>query len=371
MNVGITTTSNVSNYGAMLQTYALNRVVREMGHDCRTIDYVGEPMVGRGLSFCYRWPLVRLQLIMAARWAENRRWRRRFLEFKRRHIPLTRPYASIDELRADPPRLDACLTGSDQVWHPLLLERTIGRFYHLDFADPARTRLIAYAPSFGVSQFPENRAGELRAYLQRYHALSAREVEGCRIVAGMTGRDVAHVLDPTLLLAPEQYDAVATPPRIQGPYILVYPMDPGVVDACSRLVAEVQRQFRLPLVYVFQSYFDHTWLDLPGRMELSAGPAEFLGLVRNAAFVCTNSFHATALSVLFNRRFLTVPHSKYNSRILGLLSTLGLDERQLAEVDATTVARALAQPVDWDAVAVRLQARVRQSRRYLEDALRA
>ena len=129
---------------------------------------------------------------------------RRFEEFRKSHIYQTqRIYGSLKELRKDPPTADLYIAGSDQVWHPVLLRRKDDRAYWLDFGSD-RIRRIAYAASFGSDQCPLRLQAELTARLSRFDILSVREESGVAICQAV-GKEAVHVLDPTLLLAKEEY----------------------------------------------------------------------------------------------------------------------------------------------------------------------
>lgn len=242
MQVGIITIHNHYNYGATLQAFALNRTVRMLGHQCQTIDCDIEPGIGRQLSWAKHPGEQIKNLYLICRLRENRRFEKRFLSFSRHHIPLTDvKYDSLDQLVASPPKFDAYITGSDQVWFPMNLDKRYGHAFHLCFADPENSRLIAYAPSFGVANIPEKYHEHIRNYLMRYHSLSVREKRGQRIIFELTGRRAEHVLDPTLLLSAEEYDEVLEHPTISGEYILVYPMELGVNMGFLTLVKEIKK----------------------------------------------------------------------------------------------------------------------------------
>jgi hypothetical protein len=367
----IVTTAFTPNCGAMLQAYALNRVVRGLGHAAVTLDYRGEPMKGRVLRLSRRWSSIRRDIHLARCWGASRRWLARFAEFRQQHVPLTpRVYSSPEDLLAQPPEADVSIAGSDQVWHPLLLDRPLGHVFHLSFADPERSRLVAYAASFGATSVPPRHTETVRRYLNRYNALSVRETEGQKLVLALTGRHAEHVLDPTLLLDPAEYAEVAAAPQHASDYLLVYPMETGVRGEFVRLVRELKHQLARPLVCVCPTHFSPAWMELADELVLDAGPAEFLTWVRDATFVCTNSFHGTALSVLFRRPFLGTPHSSYNCRVSNLLGQLGLQDRQISDPDGRAVERALATPTDYAAVGSRLRDLVRHSRAYLAEALK-
>lgn len=370
MNIGITTIHNHYNYGAALQTFALCQAIQRLGHSCKVIDNEIEPGHGRKLSRSKHPGEQIKNLYLLCRRQANHRFSQRFDSFFKQHIPKTKKvYKSFAELTEFPPNFDACITGSDQVWNPGLLDRELGDIYHLGFARPERTRLISYAPSFGVSEIPKHHIERVRAYLIRYHSISVREKRGQEIISRIADREASHVLDPTLLLSAEDYATIVEPPLFPNKYILVYPMEVGKNFAFYRLVKEVKKQLSVPIVLVFPQNFHHRWMLLADKIVLDAGPKEFLGLIKNASFVCTNSFHGTVFSILFQKEFLGVPHSHTNDRMYSLMDKLGLLERQLTDWNDETLNDRLHKPVNYKAVAVRLGKEVEHSLDYLKMAL--
>ncbi len=372
MNVGVTTIHNHLNYGAVLQVYALTNTIRRLGHACQVIDNDFEPGHGRTYTRS-RHPGEQIKnLYLAWHRRAGHRFCDRFNEFLQQHVPKTdRTYRSFDELATHPPQFDAFITGSDQVWNPGLLGRQLGPLYHLEFADPKKARLVSYAPSFGVDQLPEHAIGHIRSCLLRYHALSVREKRGQEIIREISGRKAAHVVDPTLLLSPEDYAPVTAPPRTVGEYMLVYPMEVGANFSFYHLVKLVKKMLGIPVVVVLPLNFHHRWMLLADRLVLDAGPKEFLGLISNATFVCTNSFHGTVFSILFQKNFLGVPHTRTNARVHSLLDKLNLLDRQLVNWDEQAVKTVLQEAIDYPEVTLRLEAGVKHSLTFLRNALSA
>lgn len=302
-------------------------------------------------------------------WRDHRFCRRRFEGFITNYLPLTdQSYRSAPELRENPPRFDTYVCGSDQVWHPLLLNRELGLPFLLDFV-PAGSRRVAYAPSFGVQEIPERYRPVMTEHIARFDALSVREIAGQSIVKELANREAEHVLDPTLLLQPDDYLQIVAEPDLKRDYVLVYPMELGIGNAFVRLVKLAREQLKLPFVLVFPGTYSNTWLRFADHVRLDAGPRELLGLIARASFVLTNSFHGTALSVLFGKPFLGVPHSATNTRISSLLQVLELGHRQLVRPEIITENPGLLDPFDYSRAHQLLQVEVERSMAYLRNAL--
>ncbi|OPY83118.1 MAG: Polysaccharide pyruvyl transferase [Smithella sp. PtaU1.Bin162] len=370
MEVGIITIHNHLNYGAVLQAYALNKAVQKMGYQCQIINCNFEPGKGRQFSTSKHMGEQIKNLYLGWHWAANKRYREKFLDFERQHIPITdTAYKNLGQLTSKPPRFDAYIAGSDQVWHPLLLERQIGKAFHLCFVSPEKSRLIAYAPSFGVNEIPGRYLEEIKKYLLRYHALSARERKGQEIIFALTGMKAEHVVDPTFLLSAAEYEPVLQSPSYSDEYILVYPMELGEDGVFLSLVKEVKKQLSLPIICVLPRSFSYRWLLISDKVVLDAGPKEFLGLCKHSSLICTNSFHGTAFSLIYQKDFLGVPHTQTNSRIYGILERLDLCRRQITSVNSTRIREILQERIDYSQVTPVLQGCIQQSLKYLKNAL--
>ena len=240
------------------------------------------------------------------------------------------------------------LSGSDQIWNPKIFPD--GRFDPVFFGAFSHKRKIAYAPSFGIPRIPDGMEEELRTYLESFSHLSVRERQGQGIVRDITGKDVPVVLDPTLLLERTDWAAAARDGGAGRGYILCYCISRP--DALAPYIRRLAEETGLPVV---QLCGVRQKVHPKARCIFSAGPAEFLGLFRDAAYVCTNSFHGTVFSVQFQKPFFTAVApaemaAPESSRTFSLLSRLGLGERIIGKGDTAD----LTAPIDWAAVGERL-----------------
>ena len=362
MKICTITCHDVYNVGASLQAYALQTYLQTLGHTVRIIDYKPDylsqhyrmDVVGNAK---YDRPLLRQAYLLAKLPGRLRVLPRKqaFDRFTARYLDLTRRYASNAELKADPPQADVYLAGSDQIWNPLFPNGRDPAFY-LDFVQQGVR--ASYAASFAVDTFPEELRAVTAGYLRRLDAVSVRERSGLSVLASLGIHGATAVLDPVFLLERAQWAALAEPPETDGqPYLLVYDFDnsPTVRRLAERIAAE--RGLRIYSVF-----------DMPyaARCFPLCGPETFLGLVEGAAFVLSNSFHATAFSVIFERPFAVVERTeKINTRMRDLTALLGLSDHMV------TVESALPPDVDWPSVRCRLSAEIAHSKAYLEQVLRS
>jgi hypothetical protein len=372
VRVGILTFHAANNFGAVLQTYATCRALEEFGCEPCVIDYrpsyfAAPPRpAGRRLLSMPTKVLRKLREGSFRTALGNVLRNRRFARFRRDFLPTTaRVYWNAEQLRADPPDVDVCVCGSDQIWNVRLTDGRLDPSLFLDFA-PRGVRRVAYAPSIGGFVFPEEYREAITALLKEFAALSGRENDLCTIIKQLAGRDAPMVLDPSLLVA-DYSPAIREPMRPPKRYIAVYPLDYSqpFVDSVQR----VKTLLRLPVVNIGAR-------PLPGAdaNRNSLGPSEWLGWMRRATFVCTNSFHGTAYSIILRRDFVTCPylaHPVANARLATLLGQFGLGGRYIANAGELTDRTAAVQPVDYAAAEPLLQAAISRSRAYLKDAVLA
>lgn len=364
MKTGLVTFYHIHHYGAALQAAATERAVEALGHECEIIDY----FVNQNNAL-FRRPTglgsTAADVHTAMHYPALKSRYQRFEQFSRDHLRISaRRYGSLAELREASLPYDVILSGSDQIWNPKIFPD--GRFDPVFFGAFSDRRKIAYAPSFGIPHIPEGMEAELRGYLQQFSHLSVREAQGQVIVREAAGIEAPVVLDPTLLLTAEQWAAMsASHPPAEGGYILCYCISkPGALTPYIQRLAE---ETGLPVI---QLCGIRQKVHPKAVCVLDAGPAEFLGLFRNAAYVCTNSFHGTVFSLQFQVPFFTAVSpaelaEPETSRTFSLLTRLGLTERVVGKGDTA----APDAEIDWSPTAERLAAARASSLDYLHAAL--
>lgn len=368
--IGTITFHDATNYGALLQAYALQKTLGGMGHVSEIIDYCSPQRGLIGLSRFHRMKHFLWDKVVKRVLGGTKR-RKHTEDFRRRHLCLsTKKYVSAETLHLDPPRYDAYITGSDQVWNPTTSSNDSS--YFLSFAPPGK-RLIAYGASFGVSKLKAKYISDYQGRIKRIHWLSTREIEGRSIIYKLTGRDAEIVLDPTLLIKQEQWSHVAIPYDTSAPYILCYymPGDKEVNRSITMLAQQVASLSGWKIICIGQKEYIRFY---PGRRSVfNAGPAEFLGLLQNASFVVTNSFHGTAFSINFKKPFIVPinmnlpPGKALNSRITSLLKAVGLEDRQLPA--GSNLIKKDQLEVDFSEATVRLEKERMKSIAFLHNAL--
>ena len=343
------------NYGSMLQALATQMALDELGYDNETIciDGLNREIRTAKIRYFARASLTSDILLSKAGMAMARMRRKlsrgtytqmmqarlqAFSDFQTGHFRMSESYGSRAELtQACAEKYSAVLVGSDQLWLPANIAAD---YYTLSFV-PDSVNTIAYATSFGQSQLPRASERAAMKFLSCIRHIGVREKSGQKIVAKLTGRRVPVVADPTLLFDGREWMRVQQEaPLFEGEYIFCY-------------------------VRSDEDYADETpW---------AVGPGDFLNLIRNAQWVLTDSYHCTAFSMQYERKFFTFRryHRKTkqstNSRLDTLLAQCGVTERLLSGEEEISACTGL--EIDFADVHSRI-ARLREySWKYLTDAL--
>lgn len=364
--VAIMTWYHYKNFGTALQVTALSRIVEKMGYQPEVIQYIPHgKLITRGI---YQNPITLGRAVVRRLNAQNviRDEKRdaAFSRFIEKHIKLTRRCSSASELYALNGEFDAFICGSDQIWAPTVFDPK----YFLDFVQDSG-RMVAYAPSIGVSVIEDAYVRtRMKDLIRRFEHLSVREMQGANIIKELCGKDATVALDPTLMLDPDEWNSMASDQAEPDSYILAYFLGNNKLPwRCVKILSD-RTDLPVKVVPVFKKDLQRGYHVVSG-----VGPAEFLGLVRDAALVCTDSFHCTAFSMLYGRPFFAFErfsrkdvHSQ-NSRIYNILGTVGLMDRL-----SRTEAEARNKPLGWNVAKTKryLEIEKQRSYRYLENALR-
>lgn len=356
------TCHDVYNVGAGLQAYALVTYLKEQGYDAQILDYKPEYLTRH-----YRLnvvsnprfdkPLVRELYLLAKLPGRLRalksRKKQEFDAFRREYLPVTpQSFSSNEELRKSCPAADAYIAGSDQIWNPLFPNGKDPAFY-LDFVRAGKK--ISYAASFAVQELPQERCDEVRDRLSSFDAVSVREKSGAAILEQL-GIPGVQVCDPVFLLPQDAWNALIGDRSNADKTLFVYDFDN------SDLIAETAGQIKAELGLPVLGYFSRSYAD---RVDES-GPVRFLRNIAGSAVVLSNSFHATAFSLILHKDFYVVGRKEaINTRMVDLLSELGLSDRYLVDPGDWKKAK----PIDWDRVDLLLNRQIVRSKAFLREAL--
>lgn len=374
------------NCGAVLQCFALQTVLEQKNCTAQVINYV--PWYHRNRYTPFKNPFQ-----FAAQWSEKTtgakkviKWLKGFARaiYSWRHFPnfllrekacygfvnhrlhLTRKYRTLEQLATMPPQADLYVTGSDQLWNAHIT----GGFdaaYFLPFGTE-NTRRISYAVGADFTEAPDS-AETLPKLLERMDAISLRETKCWDAVKAAVKPEtpMCVCVDPTLLLPREAYEVIEEKPQ-NAPkrFILTYMMPNRSANAVIAAAKKLSEKLGVLAVDV-----NGNPLALNRRIKDNriCSPGEFLWYIHHADYVLTNSFHGTVFSVIYEKQFVTVPHSNFGNRTSELLQKLRLEERLVpTNVEALAV---IEQPIRFEGAREALSLLRAESLAYLDENIAA
>ena len=340
------------NYGAILTSYALYRILEEMGKRPVLLDY--SPLYG------------------VKKFMETDGMARAFM--RRHSIGFTAPLESDEAYDALNDMLDTFIIGSDQVWR-WRYTTGCGLAYFLDYVRGEK-RKVAFASSFGIEteERPAESVQRATCCLQAFDAVSVREKSGVDILQEHYGIEGEWVLDPVFLCRMEDYDTLCEcAERQEAPYVLSYVLEPDA--AIRRHIAAISAGRGAQPVNMVNAQMDIEEAQRRFGTEQIArdvSPEQWVRNIRDCDFFITDSFHGVCFALMFNRPFLCVaPPTRGRTRFESLLELVGL-RRCLLSPDYTEKEwNAAVAPIDWAQVNGILQREREKARAWLENALNA
>jgi len=354
MRIGILTSPIANNLGGIMQNFALQQTLKDMGHTPITIDIYAPYSRLRWVAGRLKGALTKSIVNVPYPW-HGRIGSRKVLQFAFKHIDRTRPYQHIDSSIIDKYNLDAVIVGSDQVWR-LKYNHDICTMF-LDFTESYNIKRIAYAASFGIEQwdYPEALTRRCSELIKSFDAVSVRESSDVDLCREYLNTEAIHVLDPTLLLDRKVYlNLCLDIPPANKNFLFAY-----VLDITEKKIEAITRYAQmLNLNLVLKSAENN--LNNNDTIE------SWISCFRDASFVITDSYHGTLFSIIFNKDFITINNpNRGQSRFKSILNLLHLDSLLLNNIDELIAT----QQIQWDFVNKKIAATRELSLNYLHSAL--
>lgn len=347
MRIAILTLPLRNNYGGILQAYALQTVLENMGHEVEVIKWPTPEFMGFSL---YKMPFIILKRLLQGKelFKEYRMRREKGIVFQ--HVTnsinglihfSSRIIGSQHDLidYCNNRNVDALIVGSDQVWRKSYGDNSFfnkilpqNKFpsletYFLDFVGKLRTRpkSLSYAASFGTesTEFTNYEIEHFGNLIRNFDAVSVREEQGLNMIRNTYSWNVnaCQTLDPTLLLTKDQYLCLCTNHKCEGHYLLYYALDEN--NEKKIILDKLSKDRSLPVKVVSPNNNE-------GAPDSRILPSveEWLSMFAHADYVLTDSFHGMVFSIIFHKNFLVIGNSKRGlSRFTSLLSMVGLSDR--------------------------------------------
>lgn len=361
--------SSSDNYGQLLQCYALQKYLKDHGHEVYLVRYLPEyknlnikPSLWsrlKGVKLRNLLPWERRRLRNEAAYEEYlRKYNkknnelRKFNEFRETYLSFSQiVYRSIEDLRENPPLADVYICGSDQVWHDSLFQPNVAGWY-LQFGNHEVKR-ISYAASIGREINSEEEA-VFSTYLSKFDAISLREKNACSYVRSIGFNEAVVVADPTILLPLEGFKEIFQPViRDIKPYIFFYTLN---IKTSKEIYwnefSSIIKDENLDVKTVGSSGYYPARNIIPVCENIQATIPEWISLINDAKYVVTTSFHGVVFCIKLHKPFVAIPlaneYSKGNARLVSLLEYVGLPDRIYSK--ESSIRDLLHSEISWNSV---------------------
>lgn len=318
--IGILTFHRANNYGAVLQCYALQESLKDIGLDVKVIDYSTAAMIKR-YTVTFNYTLffngikkVNLKSVFGGLYIyirnkiNNSSAAKLFNLFRDKYLVLS----NVCELGFVPDNMDIYIIGSDQVWNLNLIGDEINKMYFGEFNRDKSSKVYGYAISGNLASIDMIGKTNLQKLSMNFEMLSFREQSMSDKVRSISGVNSRVDIDPTLLLSRTDWNKITHDRWKNERYVLLYEVRKVADSKISpvRLKAEaIAKQLNCKIIEIKPSKFS---------------PTDFVSLFKYAQYVVTSSFHGTAFSIIFERELCCVKlNDGHDSRYIDLLNSLG------------------------------------------------
>lgn len=338
--IGTLTFHWATNYGAIIQAYALQHFLLINNYDSVIINYLPEK---RNLTF-YIKKIVKFEFFELLKEIKLK-------QFRNKNLRLTNKiYNCYEEKKYL--NFDCIICGSDQIWNRFLTLQNNNLTYFLSFAS-SDTKKIAYAASFGTNEIPDEMSKIIKTPLTNFSSISVRESSGVYILSKIGIKSIM-AIDPTLLLDASDYLKFIKAMKLKKQFIFAYILH-NDKDLFSQLSKISKSLFK-----------EKTLIDFNSARSME----NWLTLIYNSKFVITNSFHGMIFSVIFHKEFYVLPtkNSEMNDRIVSFLEIVNLKERFINDI--CEIKNFTCKKIDWNIVESKLAYFKFYSKKFLLDSIK-
>ena len=332
---------NHTNYGSALQAYATMKTVQSFGYDLTFIKYkktrsllerltiMPKYMISGGYERFLRSIKASVSKMIIRGYEANQKQRRDATNgFKiKEFFPFFKEYVGYNALCEGSKEYDAVFVGSDQTWRPIGF---YSNYWNLNFVDDSVPK-FSYSSSFGVSAIPLVQKRGTKKYLERIDMISVREKNAKELIEALTCKKAQVVADPTMLRTREQWLEFASKSNkgVDDPYIFCYFLGPrrDIREAAVKLAEQTGCKI---VITPHMEEYRKADVGIGDYIYYDLNPYDFVKLLSEANYVCTDSFHGTVFSIIMHRKFMTFYREfgkSTNSRIDNLLSIFDLQDR--------------------------------------------
>ena len=326
--VGIITFHNSYNCGSMLESYAIQTVLFQLGYDNEIINFsnAGQKEIYNAWFTNNSLKNILKNIIIFPNIKKIKQNNQSYKLFQERYFKMSPSVTKSEALNDD--RYWAVIAGSDQIWNITI--KDFDDAYFLNWVKNAKK--IAYAPSFGAKNILKYSSdpNKYANYLKEFNALSIREQNGKKWLQELIHQDVEVVLDPTLLLSKKDYDVLIDERFVpKDKFIFFY--SPGFDTQICKYVKKIADKYKLKVItWSTKVYYVNFIQRFHFEIASFENPSIYLSLIKNAELVITTSFHGTIFSTIYHKKFITVKNGGMygdDDRVITLLTQLELMDR--------------------------------------------
>lgn len=329
MKIGILTHPLNFNYGGILQNYALQTVLKNMGHEVVTLYTEQKTPAKKQIVLFSKYFVKNILRWKGSNYRPLTSKQKNVIKkntsfFVEKHINTTKPLEWVYSGLNDELQLDAYIVGSDQVWRPDFVHNIYDMFFK--FLHNDNVKKFSYAASFGVNTWEYSNEQQLicTELIKKFDGISVREKSGVELCKKHFNVDALHLLDPTLLLSADDYRRLLPGNNNNNNQLTVYILD--ITTEKREIINYISKKLNLAVTYVGNEFSDKQNVHYTERI---APPVEsWLEGFENADFVLTDSFHGTAFSIIFNKPFISIANpTRGIERFTSLLNLFNLGDR--------------------------------------------
>ena len=334
MKIGILTLQLIKNYGGILQAFALQTVLKNMGHETVLIK---EPRIYKlpfwKLPFSYTKRILNKYILRKKNaidvFSEQRNEKQLLIECQniQPFIDKNIQMQDLAYVKKNKKKFNVIIVGSDQIWRPKY-HKNITNAY-LFFAQNWKIKRIAYAASFGTDiwEYSGEQTKNCKSLVKKFDAISVREDSALELCRKYLDVEAIHVLDPTMLLTKEHYINLTKQDNIPKRENILFSYILDISEEKNALIQKVVKEFGLfPVAGIPSNSLKKSKQDISDCIFYSV--TEWIAGFRDAKFVITDSFHGTVFSILFNKPFVVFTNERRgNTRFNSLLKMFNLENR--------------------------------------------
>lgn len=361
MRIAIVTLPLHSNYGGILQAYALQTVLHKMGHDVIFVKYphkhnfkscfknIISPLInsfGRYTHYYTKRKILKEQNAI-------------FFAFREKYLAKE---VTVKNLLTKFPKVDAIIVGSDQVWrHYAHLDI---QFFYLNFLSDTNVKRIAYAASFGIKEWmiDKEQTARISELAKRFSAVSVREQDGLSLCCKHLRVNAVQVLDPTLLLHLEEYKELTVGTCAERNSLSTYIISPSTFK--QGIITAVEQELETSAQPLNSMEDNPLCIDIKSKSSIEKWLIRLMG----ASLLITDSFHGTVFAINFNVPFIVMQNQEAgNSRLYNILEKFHLQSRMVTSCEQAI--KIIKEPINWSAVNMIRNAEEQKSLSFLQNAL--